>query len=105
MCQRSTHKSVQYFTTWRKLAREMAQIIQGTEENMASLGRGKDQIAKRLAEKAGSSTFRPKTDHHKVISEARAKLKTCVVRSMPCIPMEGARGTYSFADFLPLKET
>ena len=47
------------------------------------------------------------TDHLKVVSKVRAKLETCVVPSMPCLPVEGCwRGgdTCSSADLLLLRE-
>ena len=101
---RVIHMCNEHFTTCHDRAREMAKKMQETKEAIASMDEEKDHIAKRLAEKVCSSTFRPKTEHHKLISEAQAKLRTCVARSIPCIPTEGARGTYSPADFLPLKK-
>ena len=77
---------------------------------IASWDKEQTRLQKKLAEKAGSSTFRPRThttssSSPKLEQNSKKKKKTCVVRSRPCVPMEGARGTYSFADFLPLKET
>ena len=52
MCWRSTHKSVEPYTSWHDLARGMVHCWESKEGGDRKLGQGKDQIAKNVRRKS-----------------------------------------------------
>ena len=90
MGERSSHKSPSDYTTRHGLARGMARLSKKREqEDIAAWDEVKTRMQGSRRNQGIFDFTSEDTENLKVISEAQAKLETCVVPFMPCIPEDG----------------